>query len=384
MSNIIDEIRDYKDRPSQVTAIKRPTRFEVFLDGPLPEPGQAVEIAVSGEQPIIARVARHLGEHHVEVTTLSPRKEITKGASARAIFQETSFPAPTKQAGGEQLDLRHADYASGEASGESISMTPARLGLMDIAPERPVLYTGLEAIDLLSPLVAHGTNLLLDQGSATKALLPHMRKHIPDAKLMVVDTAASTEDPLATNADMRCIAPEGFEGAVLGLRAAACWANQWRQNHSGHLLFVARLPAIALEPSAMFVTDQSGKEVRYAELISWLGETLEPAREARITTILTLGIDASVAGMSEIIDTMGLGDVDAQLFFDKDNTYDPTRSTSRAELSPARATKAQETRAYIKGARQTEDSLEIFEWEDLYPEDQAIILDLDEWFITLG
>ena len=29
------------------------------------------------------------------------------------------------------------------------------------------------------------------------------------------------------------------------------------------------------------------------------------------------------------------------------------------------------------------DSLDIFEWEDLYAEEQSIVLDLDSWYITL-
>lgn len=370
MSNISDEIRDYKDRPSQVTAVHNPARFEVFLEGALPEPGQAVEITPSGEPPITARVARHLGEHHVEVSTLTPRQEITRGASARALHQEVGFPNPADQI----LDLRDADYATGSAI---IPMTPSELALMEIHPERPVLHTGLEPLDLLSPLVAHGTNLIIDQGGAIHALLEHIRKQHPDLTLMVV---SDTETP---DAQMQCIAPAGLEGAVLGLRAAVCWANHWRQNHSGHLLFLANLPALGLDPMAMFTMDQTGKEVRYPELITWLGEALAPSREARITTLLTLGIDASVDGIGEIIDTMGLGDVDAQLFFDKQRTFDPMRSTSRAELSPARAQQAQETRSYIRAAQKTEDSLDIFAWEDLYAEEQSIVLDLDNWFIRL-
>lgn len=370
MSNISDEIRDYKDRPSQVTTVHNPARFEVFLEDDLPEPGQAVEITVSGEAPVIARVARHLGEHHVEVSTLSPRREVTRGARAVARREEIGFPAPT----GGVLDLRDADYATGSAS---ISMTPKDLALMEIHPERPVLTTGLEPVDLLSPLVANGTNLVIDQGGAIHALLAHIRKQHPDLTLMVV---SDTETP---GAQMQCIAPTGLEGAVLGLRAAACWANQWRQNNEGHLLFLANLPALGLDPMAMFTMDQTGKEVRYPELITWLGETLAPAREARITTILTLGIDASVEGLGEIIDTMGLGDVDAQLFFDKKRTFDPMRSTSRAELPSDLARKAQETRSYIRAAQKTEDSLDIFEWEDLYAEEQSIVLDLGSWYITL-
>lgn len=367
MANERDEIEGYEDPTPRVEAREGQLSLRALVGDARPARGALLRIEPSGEQaPALARVLRQIGNRHVQAQLLSARQEITAGAPIEVVEgAEAAFPAPRD----EVLDLRGASFVEATAPG-ALALEPERPGLMELDPARPALELGIEPLDLLCPLAARGLNLIVDAHPTRRAFLAlAQRAHEalgPRSTVVVHGGARQTDGHLeALQATHRVWSPHGEAGALLGLRAAASWVAQLRkEERGGELLVVAELPELVARPQA---GPPSGQEARLGEVVDWLGEALGSTREGPVTTLLRLPLGSGHA-LGELVETLALGDVDAQLLIDADGALAPRRSRSRAELPEARQERARRVQSQITRALRVRDQVSIFGKDELKPE----------------
>ena len=358
MNDLTRDILNYSSRTSQVVERPGTHRLKVFLTHDLPQPGHGVTLTPPDGEPVIARVLSHAGGQHVIAALLSARPDILPGTPAVALAQPVGF-APMA---GDTLDLSSAAYYAGE---NALLLEVQDIPFEAYQPERLPITTGLESLDLLTPLCAHGVNLIVDAskgGEAMGRLVERSAGALRPGALVVM--GEHIESAHVTHRVRRAAHESGLTPA---LGASIALARRLQAEHE-HIVVVLALPPLAVDHTRWpEVHEQSGEEVRYGDMVGWLGEQLPSLRSGGLTLFLHLPVDASAAGAQEYIDTMRLGEVDAQIFVTASATYDPARSRSRAEHAVSeRAALAHRTHERIITELHRMESLSmIFDKDDL-------------------
>ncbi len=363
----IPDIAQYEDLTPRVTEVFNDAEIEVFVGDEVASIGDAVVCQPSGEEETVARIVRHTGNRRAIARLLSPRREIQEGCPVTPRpGEQARVPLPQ----GNALDLRQASFT--HTAGMSLEVEPP--GLMELEPNRAVLPVGIEAIDVLSPLVAYGLNLFIDLAPTQRVFTDLASRlitaHSDIASLAVVAPIKGRDgslDELETTYTVRC--PSGDHGIFLGLRAASVWAKELAEQHE-HLIVIATLPPLTTRTDLTDgMASRSGHESEVSDVLSVLGTALASTRAGKITALLDLGVDASAIGVDEVIETLALGDVDAQLVMEADGRYGPMRSHSKAPLDEETAQRARKVRAELGRALKQSDHAAIFGEDEL--EDDA-------------
>ena len=272
-----------------------------------------------------------------------------------------AFPAPSKGT----LELDTVTLSSEEDTGVSFELTSPNF--TELSSERPAVAIGIEGIDRVAPLARGGLNLLLDNQPGTAVLheiAERSTKSIePDATLWVGTKKRDAPDwP-----DYRIQAAQGREFAAY--RLALSWAQSLAHEHDS-LLVIAELPALS---SGAATEVEIAMGVSISDIIDTFGFVLNATATTEIYTVLWLPLADSASGIATIIETMNLGDVDVELYIDEDGRFDPTRSTSDADLTDEQQDARDSALRTLAKARDIKEKVQMFGDDDVAPDEQETL-----------
>lgn len=321
------DITDYEERSPQVIDVEAGW-VRAFVGDDIPRIGDALGIRSESGEEVFAAVRRHAGGRTVDAMLLGVPTWVQPGVEVFQTDESAHLTAPRE--GQSSID------ALAISAGKELDTIPFDLRapkFAELPGARPALHTGFAAIDRLAPLAHGGLNLILDTYTgpeAYDALAAHINAGKPSA-------AGEFDAVLWLSGDAR--APEWathsltFDGnaqrQLSALRVFMSWAV-WLRDQGQNVLFCAELPPLASRGVVDEVETAMG--VSIGEVVDGLGSKLASTKAGTITTLVRLPLHASASGIEYIIETMDVGDVDAQITIDDQGCFDPYRSTSDADL----------------------------------------------------
>lgn len=344
---IKDDLRGYKPPMAAVERIDG-SRITVFLGDEQPPLGSALGFLIDSE-PIYGVVERHLGAR---------RAQIWLPFGAENLSTQTPLLFSGKPAGFALPPDRRIDPSTAllrPLKDGDLPLWPSPPSLAELKGHRPPLLLGIEPLDLLAPLCLGGLNLVVDttdgdaafEALATKALaaagpdnllLPTKFSELAEEKPWLIEPADDSDQQ------------------ILGLQILLALAEYLRQQGST-LAFVELPTPEEFDPQAQR-TGLPGAGL--PEIIDRLGRHLVSTKEATMTTILRLRLPATHRALSQIIETLHLGDLDSLIYLTEEGRFDPRRSSSRAELDQRESNKRRQLLQLLSLARQAEDKKAIF------------------------
>ncbi|MBA2664710.1 MAG: hypothetical protein H0U74_20655 [Bradymonadaceae bacterium] len=351
--------------------------IRAFVVDAIPALGEALAIVGPHGQRVYAEVRRHSGHRLVEALLFDAPAWLSPGLPVERTHRAAAIALP------EACDLvPGADTLVPHEPGENLALAAPRPSFAQLDGQRPPLNTGIEALDLLSPLVQRGTNLVIDTSTDTAAF---------DALARCTTAGADHDVALVVTTDGRALGlnarqvrvGQGAGQHLLALRLAMRWAIALR-DRGQNVLFVAELPPVGSTPTKHTARAEQAVTVGFGEIVDLVGEALVSTHSAAVTVLLRLSLADPVGGLAEIIETLELGDIDAQIFVTNDGRFDPRRSHSRAQLPASRATQRSEALAILSLARKAEERSELFGDDELEPHELDALDQAQAWMAGLA
>lgn len=347
----MENIENYDPTGNEVLGTDR-FWVELHFEVELPRVGEAVVIESGDGESVHASVRQHLGGHRVKALLLGPVGWLSEGMSAARCERPAGIELP--EDGGLEL-TPNALIPRPDDDTDWFPLDWREPEFGEIAPTRPALETGYEGIDTIAPLTAGGINLLIDAGKANDALASLAERCRRELDAPSTIRLGSTADD-GTSAGIEIETPRFQGGRAIALRVATALAAHRRQNRRDTLL-VASLPEVTRTVGSQ---EDTATAPGYGEIVDLLGSGLVSTNAGRITALLHLRIPESRAGIASIVETLDLGDVEAQIFVDEDGRFDPFRSTSDANLSEEQRRRQSEALSAFRRAEAAREKRRLF------------------------
>lgn len=386
-----DEITQYASRQPAVleSPAGHPGLIKVYLGQTGAHQGHLIHIE---QAHTTARLMQPTGQGEWLAQTLAPT-QIAPGMTVRHEPVHATFPAPS----GQHLALGAAPFSSKEADHEVIPYELIRPAFHELSGRRAPLATGIEAIDLLSPLSLGGVHLILDQSgergcfrelvSRAHEALVHRLQGPEDALQEFTLQADGEPDARPPGGHLVTHARGSIDQAYTALRALLGWSQRERiERAPTHQLVTVTLPFIdEARQAAGYVhlpsmSDDPHQRHTLANVLSFVGDHLASTRQTTITTLITLEIDSRTARQfSSIFDTLSFGDLDAVLLFDEQGKFSPRFSRSRAELAQSESRRATQVRSALHRSELAQKKARVFGEDELTEEEFEVLGVLDMW-----
>lgn len=316
-------------------------RATIFMGDDLPEPGEAIALG-QDETLCVVRCVGAAGGRRVFADGLGPWPQgLSVGASATRLHKpatlgQLDWSAPC-------VDLSQAGFST---RGQRLDWSAP--GWMELEMSRQPLSLGVEAIDTRATLARGGLHLLVDTSDSLSALEALAQRAL--AALTLHDRPISTL--LIAPSSYQAILPQAASRRHLQLAAQdaayiytlrAALANLRapetpRDGELDALLVLVALPTMGQEVERLGYAApvaRQGHERGYAQLIDDIGSALASTHNRQITTLIHLPLGRPVRDLSHLLETLSLGDVDAQLLLQSASgqpAVDVARSRSKVEL----------------------------------------------------
>lgn len=333
--------------------------------------GAAVALHMDDETTYFAVVTNRIGNREIEAWLPACPDEVIQGTRVSFPAAQAGFVPPWE--GHFQID---STFFRPAQEGDLLAI-PEAPAMSDLAGKLSPVTTGLKPLDLLSPVAAGGITLLLevaptDSSDASTDLATDWLLHRCAEELDPDLIVSLGEKPFLFADKPGWHLPAEHQDLFANLRAlqvlAALGPALRRRKHT---FVVVDLPAI---PQFEHLQEKPAQvQAGLAEIVDLLGRQLASTKEASITLLLRLVLHEDHQDLAAIIETLRLGDVDAQIFVDSQHRYIASRSTSRAELSEAEILKRQEILTTLTIADRAEEKAAIFGDDDLTVEEKEAL-----------
>lgn len=348
----MDDLESYEPQSAEVLDVE-PGWVTVYLEERMPAFGEAVAVERDDGGTAYVAVHQRLGGRKARAQRLGD-DGIEVGDPARA----TGRPAGFRLAEDGSADLRSTRFVpepDDPAGWTSFEWTSPEFS--EIRGAFSAVETGYEGLDAIAPVAEGGTNLVIDTSDGRSAA-DHLTRAVVDG-LRPIDAVHAPVEPDSEEPDwvthpIRC--ERHSPRHVAALRMAVALAAD-RRSRGDDLFVCVDLPTPGRTPAS---DERQVTEPGYGELIDLLGSGLASTRDAAITTLVRLPVPERESDLAPIIETLDLGDVDAQIVLDGSGRFAPDRSTSDADRSDdvrRRADAALETLRRAERARQKRDLL---------------------------
>jgi hypothetical protein len=327
-------------------------------------------IVVSATPPLFARVFSHLGGRRVLALLLAPNESLTEGTKVTLNGDRAAVSAPDPGI----THSRELSFVSAQEDA-SFDWEITRPPFDQLGSERRPLPSGLAALDTICPLVQGGVNLILDTG-ANDAPWQALLEGVMQEARPTVWVGSSTE----TFDAKYVLVPSGdAEDSIWSLRTSLCWIQGFRRS-AEQLVLVGELPTT--EPGQEPILAGPGETVGMSQIVNLIGSALVSSRHTQITTLLRVKIP-SEGGIAELVDTLPLGEVDAQIFITPEATVDPRRSTSKADLDENERQKQTAALQLLAQADAIRDRIQLWGIDELEEEEEKVLEDVKRLTIQL-
>lgn len=370
------DIENYEPRRHQITEV-RGNWVRAFVGDDAPDAGEAMGLVGPDGQRVWAAVRRYAGHHTVEALVLDRPDWLAEGLAVEVPGAQAMVTGP-RQGRSELDDLQIAPAGGLDAA---VAFALPRPDFADIDASRPAIHTGVQALDDLAPVAGRGTTLVLDdlphRGAFDNLFERVARQAGFDAVLFCARDAAAV--PAAVTHHLAL--PDDPARMLAGLRVLLSWAT-WLRDQGKRLLIACELPPLSAPTLAASDAEIAlGQSV--GDVVDQIGGALASTTAASVTTLLRLPLADGPVGIDDIIETMSVGDVDTQIFVTDDGRFDPTRSSSNAELPAEHASRRDEALAVLHQAAKIEDKAAIFGLDDLSAADQQTVREAQALYESL-
>jgi len=362
----MEDLESYEPKSSRVTSVE-PGWITVYLEDRIPEFGEAVEVETDSGETVHAVARDRLGARNVRALILGAGEEIEEGASARATGRQGGFRLDDDGS----ADTRSTEVVPepAERADDWIPIDWNRPDFDRLAGVHDPVETGYEGVDVVAPIAEGGLNLVVDHSGG-----PEPFRRLTEAVTAALSPSEIVGAPVHDDGASRRLtlpirAANTSPQPIVAIRLAVALASH-RRDRGDDLAVVVSLPPAAPTPAP----DQTrGTEPGYGRIIDLLGEGLASTEEASITTLVRLAIPQDESGLGSIVETLDLGDVDAQISVDESGRFSPSRSTSTAAVSEERRRRAEGALNAIREAERVRDKRELFGELELSPEEREAL-----------
>ncbi|RDV36999.1 hypothetical protein DV096_15925 [Bradymonadaceae bacterium TMQ3] len=335
-----------------------------FMGDALAAPGEAVALITPDHPTAYAVVVAHPGGRRARLWMPQWPEWCAPGVNLEATGQKAALGL--SPGGVVELSSTHIlPRAEG-----TTPLWPERVAMSELEGKREGIDVGVDVLDLIAPLARGGINLIIDtREKATSpsklfcALGQRVREQLVSAygPLHTLDMTGHLQAP-----DTRVVTGTSPGEQASALRLAVALAASLR--HRTSTLNLLTLPD--LQPfTHTHAPETVARGVGMAELVDMISEQLVSTHDASHTTLLYLRVSPELGGLGDIIETLDLGAVDAQIIIGPDGTFEPGRSHSRVELGEDDERRRQAAlSALAQGARAAERAA-IFGDEELDDEE---------------
>ncbi|TXD37084.1 hypothetical protein FRC98_10120 [Lujinxingia vulgaris] len=320
------ELEDYQPPTPHLEKSEGET-WVAFMGDALAALGDAVALKHPDHPTVYAAVVAHPGGRRARLWTPHWPQWCEPGLSVEASGQKAALGV----APGEVVELEAALIVP--QSEGTTPLWPERVAMSQLDGRRERIALGVEVLDLVAPLARGGINLIIDTREKIDTPLAlfgamgrRVRAQLLDdhGPLHVLDMTGLLDD-----ADTRVVAGATPWEQASALRLAVALAASLRD--ISPTLNLLTLPA--LQPfTHTHAPEAVARGVGMSELVDMISEQLVSTEQANHTTLLYLRVSPELGGLSDIIETLDLGAVDAQIIIGPDGTFEPGRSNSRVEL----------------------------------------------------
>lgn len=347
--------------------------LDVFVADETPRTGSTVRLTSPGEQDILARVTGHIKGRVFGAHVLHDLPSwVEFGVAVSLEPSILALPRPTEGT----LDLHDVNFVTSSAHTLSLSGT---------SPDRPhppqgPLELGIEALDIMTPFVPDGTNLIVDasgQESATTRIRERALEALAPDHVVALNIHGDADTPKSSGPGVwhHILSPPTTFGWFYALRGAMSWVEHLRdQGH--HVVFLVRLPILG-DPQTFNLTPapESRLNPTHRDIVDTIGSRMVSTDKGRCTSVLHLPLAPVVAEASILMDTVSFGDVDAQIVIRPDDTYAPHYSTSKIAFDPTdqRHLKRKRILRAFEVSMVVADKLAIFGSDECEPEELELL-----------
>lgn len=318
--NLKEELSTYHTRTPHVLKVQGHL-LTLFVSDDLPKVGHVVRV---GEN-TYARVLKHNGQRHVMAHVLSLTSDVCEGAHVTMLSKEeeacAAFPAPINNKN--TMDLRSKSFVPASIQG-SIRFDVPKPSFMELDPKRDTLRTGINTLDLLSPLTHAGINLVIDASPSESAFAHIATRFVRATHTQDVLTVHIGDGPHTRWHVRERMVHAHLDAHITAIKALMLWAAKERSVRADQVVILT-LPEWTFE-GISFARTRTGEELNFSTLINLLGSALMSTKTGRITTLLRLPVHQSASGLLHIVDTLQLGDIDTQILIDAQGRYEPWSS----------------------------------------------------------
>jgi hypothetical protein len=367
------DIDNYESRRDRIVECADHSAEVQFRESP-PSVGTAIRVGHDDEA-LCGRLAEHLGNRRAEIVFSGTPDDVQPGDAVKDTGRPAAFRPPD-----ETGHLRLTVDSLTPESEDSIPFEWTRPDFADLAASRPAVAVGDELLDIFSPIAAGGLNLIVD-GRPSESTFSELTARVEES--LGADVTISVVGPEATPPDWANViidAPADAWGAAMALRAGVCLAADAR-GRGRSVFFAGRLPA----PREASPTERRPSESQRAtgasmqSLVNRIGDGLLSVDGESVTSLLQLPVTAELEGLESIIETLGIGESDAQIVIGNDGCYRPERSTSDADRDASARQHETEKRRTLRRAAELQQKRAIWGDDELDPKELDIIHRAESW-----
>lgn len=349
------ELEHYQELTPQVEAIA-PERLTVFVGDDLPQIGELLWVGSADGPQLGVRCAQSIGQRRVVAHGIGPWPQWLKpGAPVRRSHVQATL-----------------DQAQGQFNQDGQPLDWESPGWMALDMSREPLTLGLEILDTLTPLAQGGVHLCVDQGEDA-AWFERLGLRVSAAlghydELITVGSSPRLHALLGGHAQTRHPLPSAGLARIYALRAALSYVAH---RPPGTYLVALELPRLGESESLVY--QRHGEELGQGQFMDLISGALASTHGRSVTTIMRMPVDPRLQDLSHTLETLSLGDVDAQLLIDKEGAVVMAHSRSKVELEPAASRAKDRVMAALAGAHKLRERAKLFGEDELEEEQRATV-----------
>lgn len=356
----MEEIESYEPKASEIVELE-PASATAYFAETLPEIGEAVAVGGDDVPKAHGLAVEQLGGRRIRLLFLGDRPGITVGAPVQTTGRRAGLELDETG----EIDLRHQGIVP---ESDDASWFPLRWSSPEFSNLRgsfPALKLGYFGLDIVAPVASGGVNLLIDTSgeldAARRLFRVCVRLESPDATIWAPFSAdLSTDEQPPGWLDHPIRDGSDAHDHTAAIRTAVALGASLRDSLERSSIFLD-LPPVGRTVSS---PEDQAVGIGYDELVDRVASGLVSTERHAITTVLRLPVPDTSSGIQSIVETLGLGDVDAQIFIDSSGRFAPDRSTSDAELDRERREARTDALETLRIADRAHDKRELLgEWE---------------------
>lgn len=349
------DLEHYQELTPQVEVIE-PERLTVFMGDDLPAVGESLIVGGEDGQELVVRCAQSVGERRITAHGMGPWPQwLSKGAPVRRAHDRA------------KVDLERDQFS---LEGQPLDWESP--GWMALDMSRQPLTLGLEVLDTLAPFARGGVHLCVDQGEDA-AWFERLGQRLSAAigsydELITIGHTPHMHAIEGGQAQTHRQLPDSGLARIYTLRAALSYIAH---RPPGAYLVMLELPRLGESESLVY--QRQGKDLGQGQFMDLITSALASTHGRSVTTIIRMPVDARLQDLSHTLETLSLGDVDAQLLINKEGAVVMAHSRSRVELEPAASRAKDRIMAALSLAHKLEERAKLFGADELEEDQRATV-----------